>query len=298
MFKNLLIPLDGSPMAEVSLPIALYIAQTLGARITLFHVIEHNARKEIHGERHLTDALEAEGYLKDVATRAFPSHIHVDCVVTGGAVDDVAASIFDHVKKSDIDLVVMCVHGRSGFRGFVFGRIAQQVTANGIPVLLVPPVSMKTHSVYSCERILVPLDGNPAHEKGLRGACSLAKKCNAEILLIMAVHSVSTLSGEQAAVASVLPVTTQALLNFTGQEAKEYLHRHEVDLESEGITVHIEVRRGEPSRTVISAAEDTKSNLIILTTHGKAGLGAFWAGSAAAKITNHSVIPVLLIPAY
>ena len=60
MFKHLLVPLDGSPLAEAALPAAAYLAQKLGASVTLLHVIEQDAPQEIHGERHLTDPDEAQ----------------------------------------------------------------------------------------------------------------------------------------------------------------------------------------------------------------------------------------------
>ena len=54
MFKRLLVPLDGSRLAESILPPALYFAGQFGATIVLFHVIEAGAPAEVHGERHLT----------------------------------------------------------------------------------------------------------------------------------------------------------------------------------------------------------------------------------------------------
>ena len=59
MFKHLLVSLDGSHLAEAALPAALFLARMFGAKVTLFHAIEHGAPQEIHGERHLTDSEEA-----------------------------------------------------------------------------------------------------------------------------------------------------------------------------------------------------------------------------------------------
>ena len=49
MFKHLLVPLDGSHMAEASLPAAVSLAKTMGARVTLFHVIERGANRKSMG---------------------------------------------------------------------------------------------------------------------------------------------------------------------------------------------------------------------------------------------------------
>lgn len=61
MFKKLLVPLDGSPMAEAALAPAAYITQWLGADVALIHAIERDSPNKVHGEKHLTDPAEAVG---------------------------------------------------------------------------------------------------------------------------------------------------------------------------------------------------------------------------------------------
>ena len=284
-------------MAEASLPAAVYLARTLGALVTLFHVIERGAPQEIHGERHLTDPEEARAYLDEVAVRAFPADIPVERHVHSSEVNDVARSIVDHVGELGPDLIVMCTHGRGGLRGFMFGRIAQQVVGlDRTPVLLVPPATTGAPPTFSCNRMLVTLDGNPDHEEGLKVASSLAKICGAELCLIMAVHTFNTLSGEQAATAKILPSATHALLDLAEQDAKEYLHRHITTLQAEGFTATADVRRGDPAIVIISTAEQTRADLIVLATHGKTGMDAFWSGSATPNVASRSVIPLLLVP--
>ena len=78
MFKHLLVPLDGSTLAEAALPTAAYFAQTLGAGVTLLHVIERNAPDTVHRERHLTEPGEACDYLGEVRARAFPPEAQVE----------------------------------------------------------------------------------------------------------------------------------------------------------------------------------------------------------------------------
>ena len=60
MFKHILVPLDGSTLAEAALPAAVSLAQTYKAPVTLLHVIEQDAPEEVHRDRHLTKAVEAE----------------------------------------------------------------------------------------------------------------------------------------------------------------------------------------------------------------------------------------------
>lgn len=297
MFKHLLVPLDGSHLAEAALPAALVVAKILGAGVTLLHVVEPGAPQEIHGDRHLTDAEEARRYLDEVAAHAFPPELHVDRHVHGEEVKNVARSIAEHAGELGAELIVMCTHGRRGLRGFIFGRIAQQVASFGTtPVLLVPPAATGAAGTFSCKKVLAPLDGNPDHEEGLKVAAALAKVCGAELYLLMAVHTSDTLSGEEAAAAKVLPRATHALLDLAEQDAKDYLRRHVTALQAEGFTAASDVRRGDPVTVIVSTAGEAGADLIILATHGKRGMDAFWSGSAAPGVAARSAIALLLVP--
>ena len=284
-------------MAEASLPAAVSLARTFGSSVTLLHVIERTAPQEIHGQRHLTNPEEAEVYLAEVADRVFPADIPVKRHVHPNEVDDVARSIAGHVGELGPDLIVMCTHGRGGLRGFMFGRIAQQVVGlDRTPVLLIPPATTEIPPLFSCNRILVTLDGNPDHEEGLKVASGLAKICGSELCLIMAVHKVNTLSGEQAATARMLPSATHVLLDLAEQDAKDYLHCHITALKAEGVTATADVHRGDPAKVIINTAEQTRADLIVLATHGKTGMDAFWSGSATPNVASRSIIPLLLVP--
>ena len=284
-------------MAEAALPAAVSIARTFGSTVTLLHVIECAAPQEIHGQRHLTNPEEADGYLNEVAHRSFPTDIPVKRHVHPNEVDDVARSIAGHVEELGPDLIVMCTHGRGGLHGFIFGRIAQQVVGlDGTPVLLIPPAATENSPLISCNRILVTLDGNPDHEKGLIIASGLAKICGAELCLVMVVHKVNTLSGEQAATAKMLPGATHILLDMAEEDAKAYLNGHITALQAEGIIATADVRRGDPAKIIVDTAQQIKADLIVLATHGKTGMDAFWSGSATPNVASRSIIPLLLVP--
>ena len=71
MFRHFLIPLDGSRMAEAALPVAAFLAEKFSSRVTLMHVVERNAPREVHGQSHLKNAQEAAVYLRELSQRAF-----------------------------------------------------------------------------------------------------------------------------------------------------------------------------------------------------------------------------------
>ena len=296
--KNILVPLDGSQLAETVLPLASMLAKLSHARLILFHVIEQNPPDRVHGEHHLTDQGEASAYLEKV-TQSLPPEITVDHHVHYMAEKDVASSIVDHSKELSVDLVVMCAHGQSGLQARIFGNIAQQVLNLGeVPVLLQSPENEGRIEESKCQCILVPLDGDPAHEAGLDMAVELSRICQAKIHLVMVIHELSTLPGEQAASAIWLPNAAAALLELDCEEAELYLVELMGKLLDQNISVTGEVQRGDPARQITRAARDVKADMIVLGTHSKTAMDAFWSGSVTPKIATQTHLPLLLVPVH
>ncbi len=297
MFNHLLVPLDGSRLAEAVLPAVSHIAQTCGSTVTLLHIIERDAPKEIHGERHLTNRDEALAYLDEGVARVSVPGAQIEKHVHTEEVSNLTRSIVEHAaEEMGCDLIVMCAHGRSGLRNLMFGSIAQQVIAKGsIPVLIIQPAESGEALPFSPERLLVPLNGNPDHEQGLPMAVEMAKICGATLHLAMVVPTLGTLAGERASTARLLPGATSALLDITEQSARDYLEQHSARLKVSGLSVTYSVQRGDPAEGIAQAAEQTGASLIVMGTHGKTGTDAFWAGSIAPKVSARSRLPILLV---
>jgi nucleotide-binding universal stress UspA family protein len=294
MFKNILVPLDGSRLSEAALQPAAMLASRLGSHVMLLHVIEHGAPTEVHKERHLSNPAEAEAYLKEAAARAFPRGVNVETHVHTAPVSDVARSIVEHASAEfEPDLIVTCTHGRGGMRGMLFGSIAQQVVSQGTtPLLLVRPNSPP----FKLEIILAPLDPDSVHDEGLPLTESLAKAFDAELYFLSVVHTFGTLTGEQAAASSLMPGTTQAMLDIREESARAHLKTHLDSLKERGIRGAAEVARGDPAATISKTAGEIKADMVVLSTHGKAGASAFWARSVAPQVAQRTTIPLLLIP--
>ncbi len=295
MFTRLLVPLDGSALSESSLPVASYLAKALGASVVLIHLIEQDAPKEIHSDRHLTDASEADAYLEEVVRRAFLEGFQVECHVHTAEVKDVARSLIDHSNELKTDLIVMCTHGRGGPRDWFFGSIAQQVISLGkTPVLLIPPLCCLDK--LEIRRIIVPLDGESAHEQGLPIAVDMAKVFQSMVCLLMVIHTIDVLESERAAVGQMLPGATRALLDMQEENGKLYLEQRMKELRGSDVDFESEVARGDPATIIVEAAKRLSVDLIVLGTHGKTGVDAFWSHSATPKISSRSLIPLLLVP--
>lgn len=297
MFEHILVPLDGSRLAEVAVAPAAALARSLGSDVTLLHVIEKNAPETIHGESHLTNDEDACRYLDQVVGRDFEKGMRVRTHVHTEEVSQVAQSIVQHSEEFKPDLIVMSAHGEGGFHDFVVGSIPQQVISAGeIPVLLLKPEADSDYRDIRFTRFMVALDGNPAHENSLEVAAALAGRLAAELHLIRIVPTLTTLSAKDAASGTLLPGTTHAMLEIAEEEACDYLREKLDGLAGQKISAVAEVGRGDPAVEVVKSADEHEIDLIILATHGRKGMDAFWSGSVAPQIVSRTRRPLLLVP--
>ncbi len=295
--KNLLVPLDGSTLAESVLPITAQLAKKLNVTVTLFHVIETDAPEKIHGQQHLTKASQAEKYLKSISSLDIFKNINVEMHVHETSVKNVAKSISEHSEELNQNLVVLCTHGSSGIHHLLFGSIAQQVISHGItPVLLINPLFKSQDSNCKFEKFIVPLDGNPEHEQVLDYVTNLASLCGASIHLFSAIPKFGTMSGGVTASNRLLPGTTSQMMDMIVIDAEDYLKKLQERIVKLNIKVSLSTLRDDPSRAIIETSKRINADLIILATHGKKGADAFWEGSITPKISKASKTPLLLVP--
>lgn len=296
MYKRLLVPLDGSKLAESILPLAVCLAKALQASVALIHIIERDAPKQIHGDQHLHDLAEAHSYLDRIASEWFDDVADVETHVHSEEVSDVTRSILQHVTEMNSDLTLMCTHGHSGPKEFLYGSIAQQVAAASVPVLFVRASAEGSKQEVSLSTLLAALDGDPDHERGAHVAAELSRTCQASLCLVTVVPHLGGVSGGWRQSVRLQPSTADRMLDMEVEEAREYLDELEGTFKKDEITVTSEVRRGVPSEEILTATEAVKADLVVLGTHGTVGTEAFWRGSVSAKIARKTMVPVLLVP--
>lgn len=297
MFKHLLVPLDGSGLAEAALPAAACMAECFGAKVTAIHIIEHDAPQAVHGDRHLTDAHEAEAYLQDVGRRFFSAGIALAHHVHTAAMKDVARGIVLHESELAPDLIVMSTHGRGGLRDMLFGRIAQQVVASGnLPVLLIRAEAPTDPAGFACRTVLLPTDAKASHRHGIEVAIAVARAAHARLELLGVAPTLGTLSGQGAATSRFAPGASRAVLDMAGQDLEKHLQALVARFRNTGLGINARMVRGEPAAAIVSVADRTDADLIVMGTHGKSGTSAFWTQSVGARVLSQTYRPLLLVP--
>lgn len=290
MFKHLLVPLDGTKRAEAALEAAALLARRGSAAVTLLHLVERRPPARAHGEAHLATAPEAEAYLASVAAR-FPEGIPVRWHVHAEASDRVKDGITEHIRELGPDTIVMAQHGRAGWRGWLFGRVAQRVVAEGrLPVLLVRPG-------FAGRTVLVPHDDVKAHDSALQAGLELARVLGARLHFLRVVPTRAALRGTGQVAGGLLPSAADTLLDLERDAAAADLREHLELAAAAGVRAEARVVRGEPVRAVCAQSAEIGADILVIGTHGRAGTAAFWEGSVAARLCNRATASVLLVPA-
>jgi nucleotide-binding universal stress UspA family protein len=169
------------------------------------------------------------------------------------------------------------------------------VAQSTIPVLLVKPKKGRA-TRFKLRHILVPLDIESVHDASLPATEELARAFHAQLDLICVIPTLGTLSGEKAAASSMLPTTAAAYLDMKEEEARQHFQEHLDTFQESGLAATAEIARGDPATVIARKAEEIKADLIVLGTHGRAGLKAFWNRSITANVARRTGIPLLLIP--
>ena len=140
MFKRVIVPLDGSKVAEGVLPLLTQIAGPLDLEVTLLRVLQPLPPDVIEGTRYITIEdipgrfKEAKAYLAPIATALEATGVQVATDVRRG---DPVTEILQGAKDAKADLIAMTTHGRSGFSRLLFGSVAEAVLRQtDIPVFL------------------------------------------------------------------------------------------------------------------------------------------------------------------
>ena len=154
MYKEILVPLDGSDISASSLPTARQLAEDLGARIHLLQVssqteefsvmrgAELGAMSSDYSQQVLDEVLSAqrdriERYLNEVGDELASAGLNVVKAVEDGQAAD---KIVDYAEAAGIDLIIMSTHGRGGVRRFLVGSVTDKVIrSTHLPVLVIHP---------------------------------------------------------------------------------------------------------------------------------------------------------------
>jgi nucleotide-binding universal stress UspA family protein len=290
MADVLLVPLDGSPLAERALPLAEALARATGRRPHLLRVsLVRQPPEPATGEAEICAAEEA--YLARIAQELHRRGLHCQTELRFA---DAATGIVACALDAGADLLVMATHGRGGLGRWVYGSVAEAVLRQTpVPLLLVRAwrTSSLLTSIEAHPRLLVPLDGSRAAEAALPVAGRLARQLAGELLLVRAVPTPAAGDALGWALAPELEVAAATLT----RDALDYLARTAERLRQTGVAVQCVARRGEPAAVIEALGQERAAALVVMATHGRTGLRRLALGSGADAVLRQQDRPLLLV---
>jgi nucleotide-binding universal stress UspA family protein len=303
MYRNLLVPLDGSPFSKHALPFACGIAQRSGAGLHLAHVHVLNDPIYIEGlpvvdaELHSLGREHERAYLNRIRTQlASTTGLPITCadLDSDGSVAGVLAR---YAEANAIDLVAMTTHGRRGLARAWLGSVADAlVRCSPVPLLLLRPgksaPDLAMAQTPQFKRILIPLDGSALSEQILEPALELGSLAQAEYVLVRVVEPFVLMDYAPVAQASRLDMKlTQEQLATVRHDLEQVAER----LRATGQIVHARALLAEqPAVAILDEAHRQDADLIAMTTHGRSGLARLLLGSVADKVLRGATLPVLM----
>jgi len=294
MFKNILVPLDGSFVGETALPYACALAVRTAASLTLVRAAHVPAGVGDRGSEYQRVIAEAETYLSAQAQALASQGFAVQTAVPFGG--SPAAWITEEVGMRKADLIVMATHDRSGPNRWLHGSVAEAVVGQaGVPVVLV----RATEGARPIERLgvarpelVVPLDGSGLAEAALPLARGLAKALGGHIVLVGVIPTPGQLVAEQGGAIGTYVGSDHARLEG---EANEYLEAIVRSLNASGFSAEATVRQGKPAAEIGEVVREHGAAAVVMATHGRTGLVRVLLGSVAGAVLHLGTSPVILV---
>lgn len=284
MYSKILVPLDGSNFSEQILPYARFFADAHGIPVELLRVTDPELRPPFWPTE------TADQYLRRIAAEYFSG-----AATSAAEVGAPGRVIVDYAKRDSSCLIAMATHGMSGARRWLVGSVTSKVVQTAAnPLLLIRPGDPSgALARVSMDKIVVPLDGSGLAEKTLPHACALAKRLSLELHLLR----VYTLPLDAYIVADgVIAQGPAQLQEELAREAQAYLDGKVAALNAAGFERVVAVAlQGDAASEIIDFARNAPDSLIVMSTHGRSGIGRWVLGSVAEKVSHHAHNPVLLV---
>jgi nucleotide-binding universal stress UspA family protein len=305
MYKKMLVPLDGSELAELVFSYASDFAASLGLDLVLLHVVSPHERDLVPLHRaYLERAAEVLTRQSEELQRKAGIQPRGDGVTARGelAVGHPAEEILEFAASHDVDLILMATHGRSGIKRWALGSVADKILrVSKIPVCLVRAGIREDiiDEKWPSTTMLVPLDGSELAESVIPHVEALAEQRGPELVDVVLLRVC-----EPVIVSSDYPPTAAMTWEEHKErealrpkiECEEYLAGVQKRLEGLGLRARSVALQGKPADEITDYCRNNPANnLVVMSTHGRSGISRWAYGSVADRILHGICSPIFLI---
>jgi nucleotide-binding universal stress UspA family protein len=308
-FRHILVPLDGSELAEKALAPAGQIATAIGpqtgashadpagepARLVLLRVVSPLALLAadpiLYDEMIRMSIDEAKAYLAATAPALGDTPATVETVAVSGSPAD---AIVQYAEEHGIDLIVMSSHGRTGSSRWVYGSVAEKVMHHAPCATAIIRAHVSV-GIFQNKKILVPLDGSELAERALRPALALAEAVQSDVLLLRMVAGREPLPETMTPAGDRVEAALNAADTEERAEAEAYLQRTHARHDNGRLFFDVQATAGDVADAIVSYADAHHVDLIVISSHGRSGIGRWLHGSVAEKVLRGANCATLIV---
>jgi nucleotide-binding universal stress UspA family protein len=297
MINHILVPLDGSALAECVLPHVSAIAQAFNARITLLHIVDRP--QEPRGQRAIDpldwhiNRREAEAYLGNISNKLRGANLTVCDVILDGTA---AQSIIDFGHHADVDLIALSTHGQSGLSGWNISSVAQKIMLRSFKSTLL------VRAYQSClidmaniryKRLFVGLDCSTRAEYILPVAIRLAQFSKAQLVLGTVIQKPQLVyhfppSEDDVALAARITDRNHRVACHYFEQLHSQFSPFGIDLEARLVV------SDNMTATLHDLVEQENPDLVMLVAHGHSGERRWPYGNIAASFIAYGSTALMI----
>ena len=296
MFKHILLPLDGSSLAERVLPHAVALSNAFDAQITLLRVIHKESED---GQSNIINPMtwqmrksEAEAYLNSIQNRLAENDIDSEIKIAEG---NPAQEIVEFARNEDVGLIILSSHGSSGVSAWNINSTVQKVLLRAfMPVMIIRAYQEEygqlTGLMY--ERLLVPLDGSKRAESILPLAKSICTTQNSKVFLTHIIEE--PVLPRQTPLREEIQELINQLYEINLEEANRYLAEVKTQFQPESVEMVVESSK-KPTVTLHNIIDREKIDLVVLSAHGFSGESRWPYGKIALSFIVYGTTPLIIL---
>jgi nucleotide-binding universal stress UspA family protein len=297
MIDHILVPLDGSDLAECVLPHVSTIAQVFNARLTLLHVVtfprEGRAEQAIDPLDWQLRKREAQAYLDRTSNRLQDSALKVGNVILDG---EAPQCIIDFAHATDVDLIALSTHGQSGLRGWNTGSAVQKIILRSFKTTLL----VRAYQSYIVDfakihykRLFVGLDCSTRAEYVLPIAIRLAQFHNAQLILGTVVPKPALIYRLPLSDDDVDLAARIAARNY--HSARHYFEQLQTQFSTLGIDLQARIVVSDNmTASLHDMVEQEHPDLVLLVAHGHSGERRWPYGSIATSFITYGTTALMI----
>lgn len=296
MLEHILLPLDGSDLAERVLPHAVALTEAFKSKLTLLRVVYQEKDANCHSIVNPMDwqmrKTEAESYLKSVQNRLQSVEIDSEIQIIEGKP---AHSIIEYAKQNDVQLIVMSSHGSSGVSEWNINSTVQKVLLRALmPIMIIRAYQDVVEDLkgLTYKKLLLPLDGSKRAECILPLAESICAVQNSKIILAHVIEEPSL--PHQTPISQESQALIDRLNAINLENAEKYMAQLKKQLTEKDVDMIIESSK-KPTISLHNIIEKEKIDLVLLSAHGYSGDNLWPYGKITLNFIAYGTTPLIIV---